>query len=34
MDEYFEKHEEEAPKVEKSSKTFLAFVDAFCVFMV
>jgi hypothetical protein len=34
MDEYLEKHEEEASKVEKSSKEFLAFVDAFCVFMV
>ncbi len=34
VDEYSEKHEEEAPKMEKSSKEFLAFVDAFCVFMV
>jgi len=30
VNESFEKHEEEAPKVEKSSKEFLAFVDGFC----
>jgi hypothetical protein len=34
VDEYLEKQEQEAPKVEKSSKEFLAFVDTFHVFLV
>lgn len=34
MDESFERQEKEAPWVEKSSKTFLAFMDIFCVFVV
>jgi hypothetical protein len=34
VNEYLEKHEEEIPKVEKSSKKFLALVDGFRVFMV
>jgi hypothetical protein len=33
VDEFSNKHEE-ASKVEKSSKEFLVFMDAFCVFMV
>jgi hypothetical protein len=34
MDKSFEKWEEEVPKVEKSSKEFLALVDVFHVFVV
>jgi len=34
VDEYLEKQEEEAPKVEKSFKEFLALVDDFRVFVV
>ncbi len=34
MDKYLDKWEEEVPKVEKSSKEFLALVDAFHVFVV
>jgi len=34
VDKYFEKQEEEAPRVEESSKKFFALVDIFCVFMV
>jgi hypothetical protein len=34
VDEYFEKQEEEAPKVEESFKKFFALVDIFCVFVV
>jgi len=34
VDKYLNKWEEEVPKVEKLSKEFLAFVDAFHVFVV
>jgi hypothetical protein len=34
VDQYLKKQEEEAPKMEKSSKEFLACVDAFRVFVV
>jgi len=34
VEESLEKQEEEAPKVEESSKEFLAFVDVFCVFVI
>jgi hypothetical protein len=34
VDKSLEKQEEEAPRVEKLSKEFLAFVDAFHVFVV
>jgi hypothetical protein len=34
VDKYFEKQEEEAPRVEESSKKFFVLVDIFCVFVV
>jgi phage host-nuclease inhibitor protein Gam len=34
MDEFLEKREEEASRVEKLSKKFLVLMDAFCVFVV
>jgi len=34
VDKSPEKQEEEAPRVEKFSKEFLAFMDTFCVFLV
>jgi hypothetical protein len=34
VDKYLEKRKEDAPKVEKSSKEFLAIVDTFCAFVV